>query len=1270
MKGLKNFLSIVLLCAMILPMGISSFAAWHVDEAITDNWTPMAAKYSKGTWRIIAPKAENYVIRTKYFDFSKDENDGVKITTPTYEEFAGTYGVSAITSKATTPLDGLSVVIQPDEFDSMVDTMDKGNSLNILWTEEKIEGIAGFNEATKLYDSGLFSAVSVYSDGLRDLIPVVDGATPRTPSYMVSNQANGKALMIRICCDRADDNYAPTATSVSIVYYDGYYINDDGHTGYQWKFTAINHEDTQISNSTGTSRGYENIDLSNGLAVNVRADDTLGFIVNINGYDYYKGEEVAFFPDCDTDWVGYKTSDLTDDKIHNMDSVWTSSMTYARADIDLTGLRDAGNGYVTVGATSNNDQKLTDHRCNYTVKSINGVAVADWAGETTPEHDCDFAFGSAIDPTCTRDGYDYYRCKVCGAADNRNIVPAIGHTPKEDITVIENPTCSTYGISSRNCFICKARVESYFDEPTEHLFEVEIITLPSCGVTGYGIEICSVCGAQGEEIEFAGTHIYKEDFLLDPTCTEEGIALMMCTCGDYYITDIPAIPHLFENYTYNNDATCTEDGTKTAYCEYGCGVSDTITANGTASHSYVEEIIRFATCTKTGIMMMICDCGDYYTEDIPRVSHSYTNYEYNDDATCTKDGTKTAYCDYGCGASDTVTAKGTVTDHDYTGVVTKEATCTATGIMTYTCRFCSDSYTEIIPKAWHSFVPDFIKEPTCTSTGIILYMCECRAYYTETAPKAEHSFGGWSVTVAPTDTSKGEESRSCSVCGTVETRETNELPTPELTINNYTITITNAEYIKDARYVLGAYTTTAEIRNAPGNVALDNKVIKNNTVEGSFVYDLPDGGVYSIWVRMTDGRNYILPVDMTKFTPKVTTYGVKITVDGLYDTKDFFIAKGQFNSYNEIKNNGYIVRVTASKIAGKHSYTYTVSEPGMHTVLVRYNDGTEHIFHEDLTVDEPVFTTNGLQVTVSNIPDVKVIRTAYGEYTTPGDTKRAEGARNFSNKSVIKDAEEYLLQYREEGIVTIVVEYNNGYVKVFHYDVQKKTPYIEKHGNKITIDNLDGLNVIRYAEGEYFTSKEIKAAKGSVVIKPNELSDGIFTVNLDAGTYSFCVQYNDESYYYYHCTVTDLEAVGSEILTRGKMASVLAEREAVDLTPYMEYESVFSDLTKDHEHYAACMWAYDSGYLAGMSDTIISPDSMLTREQVARLLYNWAVRLGLSDLDKLGDLSMYSDTVSPWAKTEVSWAVGNGIMTGLSDTYFGFLRTAIVSDAYCVYNIK
>ena len=56
--------------------------------------------------------------------------------------------------------------------------------------------------------------------------------------------------------------------------------------------------------------------------------------------------------------------------------------------------------------------------------------------------------------------------------------------------------------------------------------------------------------------------------------------------------------------------------------------------------------------------------------------------------------------------------------HNYVGVITTPATCTATGVKTYTCSKCGDSYTEIIPKTNHSAVTDNAVAPTCTETGL------------------------------------------------------------------------------------------------------------------------------------------------------------------------------------------------------------------------------------------------------------------------------------------------------------------------------------------------------------------------------------------------------------------------------------------------------------------------------------------------------------------------------------------------------------------------
>ncbi|MBQ3183138.1 MAG: hypothetical protein IJB57_05675, partial [Clostridia bacterium] len=75
-------------------------------------------------------------------------------------------------------------------------------------------------------------------------------------------------------------------------------------------------------------------------------------------------------------------------------------------------------------------------------------------------------------------------------------------------------------------------------------------------------------------------------------------------------------------------------------------------------------------------------------------------------------------------------------------------------------------------------------------------------------------------------------------------------------------------------------------------------------------------------------------------------------------------------------------------------------------------------------------------------------------------------------------------------------------------------------GNVVTIGNIDDLYVLRYAPGEYSTAAQIKAAEGSKAVKASAAVDGVITIKgLKSGTYTFCVQYNDESFNYYVITV-------------------------------------------------------------------------------------------------------------------------------------------------------
>ncbi len=163
-----------------------------------------------------------------------------------------------------------------------------------------------------------------------------------------------------------------------------------------------------------------------------------------------------------------------------------------------------------------------------------------------------------------------------------------------------------------------------------------------------------------------GTHTHSyEKTVVAPTCTEQGYNLYVCSCEySYRDTFVDALGHDFVEYTSNNDATYEKDGTKTAICErIGCAAADTITDEGSKlieghTHSY-SSIITPPTCTERGYTTHTCDCNHSYIDTYVDTSeHSFTNYVSNGDATYEADGTKTAFCDYGCGTSKKIVDEG------------------------------------------------------------------------------------------------------------------------------------------------------------------------------------------------------------------------------------------------------------------------------------------------------------------------------------------------------------------------------------------------------------------------------------------------------------------------------------------------------------------------------------------------------------------------------------------------------------------------------------
>ena len=443
----------------------------------------------------------------------------------------------------------------------------------------------------------------------------------------------------------------------------------------------------------------------------------------------------------------------------------------------------------------------------------------------------------------------------------------------------------------------------------------------------------------------------------------------------------------------------------------------------------------------------------------------------------------------------------------------KNPDCVNVGYDERACSLCDETEKRTVAALGHRNYYYETQNPSCITEGKNDCFCGvCNELVLSTSIDAlGHNLGEWTAFTSPTATTHGIEKRFCDRCDYFEQRTVSALNAPEITTQNYTVNVTDADNIEVIRYAIGTYTTAKEIKSAAGCKTLDSDIIKKSTKDGIFVRELKDGGIYTFWFKMKDGNTYIVNADLSYMECEVSSNGVIITMKNLYGVKDIFIAEGNYTTYRFININK-IVALSSNKLGTNHSYSYTVKNPGIHSICVRYKDAArpDKILHIELTVTEPTFFSTGMRIQVGNLEGARVIRTAYGDYSTPGEIKRAQGSRNYTSSAFKNN--EFNFNYPNEGLITTSVEYYNGYCKIYQFKAKKREPVIDVTLNSVTVSGLDDLYVVRFAKGVFSTPAEIKA-NGGIVRRKTDITDGklVFSSLEEKTAYTVMVQYNDNT---------------------------------------------------------------------------------------------------------------------------------------------------------------
>ena len=94
----------------------------------------------------------------------------------------------------------------------------------------------------------------------------------------------------------------------------------------------------------------------------------------------------------------------------------------------------------------------------------------------------------------------------------------------------------------------------------------------------------------------------------------------------------------------------------------------------------------------------------------------------------------------------------------------------------------------------------------------------------------------------------------------------------------------------------------------------------------------------------------------------------------------------------------------------------------------------------------------------------------------------------------------------------------------------------------------------------------------------------------------------------------------------------------------------FTDVPAGQWYTEAVTWAAENGVVSGVGNGRFAPNGNITREQMASILFRYAKLTGL-DTSKRGELAGFPDEgqVSSWAREALSWAVGEGIISGTAE---------------------
>ncbi|MBE6673337.1 MAG: hypothetical protein E7599_07470, partial [Ruminococcaceae bacterium] len=380
-------------------------------------------------------------------------------------------------------------------------------------------------------------------------------------------------------------------------------------------------------------------------------------------------------------------------------------------------------------------------------------------------------------PTCLEGGFTTYTCS-CGKSFTDHPTEATGHSYT---AVVTPPTCLERGFTTHTCRCGDSYVDSWVDSlGGTHILQDHEGKLPTCTEIGWQpYQTCSRCEyTTYTKIPATGhSHIAS---VTPPTCLEGGYTTFTCHCGDSYVGDrVAATGHTMGDWTETKIPTCTEYGSRRRDC-ISCDHYETEQLD--YRHSFGPWMpsgdLEYRTCslcfyTETRQNEYAPDCETITLTPLYGVVENLSG--------------KTWFI-VGVGSSSNQTLFDALRSKSYTLKVTvTDETAQKTSVISQylfndpNSEFYGDSFLRIavceyciVPVLGHAYTVQFdvydgqtIIYTGSSDTGAFNTF---NADFTANGPiLADHSYGDWFETVAPSCTIGGTKQRNCIYCDHFET---------------------------------------------------------------------------------------------------------------------------------------------------------------------------------------------------------------------------------------------------------------------------------------------------------------------------------------------------------------------------------------------------------------------------------------------------------------------------------------------------------------------